>query len=63
MRGGQGCRDLHPLEAYLKHPPRLSHGMLCIRTKIDEHLMHLGRIGQDSAGCRLDLRTDVDGRG
>src|SRR5438093_9413604 len=49
MLRGQGGIDLDRLQAYLEDPSSLVHGILSIRTQVDDDLVQLGWIGKHSA--------------
>ena len=59
MRGSKICSDLNGIKMYRQHTARFTHGMLGIGAQVHEHLLELGWIRQDRAGC--GRQTGVDG--
>ncbi len=54
---------VHIHQADLDHAPVFLHGMGCVRAKIHQYLMHLGRISQHHAGPLFEVLSDFNGRG
>ena len=61
--GGSVKRYLDGFETYLDHTTGLAHGMGRIGTEVNQHLLHLGGVCQDSASVPVNDGPYRNGRG